>query len=49
MYLMGKLDIVDGAAIVEWVRSVQQLSIADCQLTFGLLCYLLMCDSCGRC
>ena len=24
LYLMGKLDIVDGAAIVEWVRSVQQ-------------------------
>ncbi len=49
LYLMGKLDIVDGAAIVEWVRSVQQLIIADCQLTFGLFCYLLMCECCGRC
>ncbi len=49
LYLMGKLDVVDGAAIVEWVRSVQQLIIADCQLTFGRFCYLLMCDCCGRC
>jgi len=49
LYLMGKLDIVDGVAIVDWVRSVQQLITADCQLTgfldtFGFFCYLLMCE-----
>lgn len=44
LYLMGKLEIVDGAAIVEWVRSVQQLISAECQLTFGFFCYLLMCE-----
>ena len=47
LYLMGKLDIVDGVAIVDWVRSVQQLITADFQLTvfldtFGFFCYLLM-------
>ncbi len=44
LYLMGKLDIVDGAAIVEWVRSVQQFIIADCQMTFGFFYHLLMCE-----
>lgn len=42
LYLMGKLDIVDGAAIVEWVRSVQQFIIADCQMTLDSSTICLM-------